>query len=71
MTDITVSKNRVDAQVRSQTALDVVGKATMTVMGGASAAIGLWAVASFVGGLLASGGPLGLVQGWFSAVIGV
>jgi len=71
MTDTTVTKNRVDSQVRTETAFDVVGKSTITVMGGASLMIGLWAIASFVGGLMVSGGPLGLVQGWFGAVIGV
>jgi hypothetical protein len=33
--------------------------------------VGLWSLASLVGGLLASGGPGGLVKGWLTAVFGV
>jgi len=40
----------------------------MTV--GIVALFGLWAVASLMGGAIAAGGPLGLIKGWFSAVIG-
>lgn len=40
----------------------------MTV--GIVALFGLWAVASLMGGAVAAGGPLGLVKGWFSAVLG-
>jgi hypothetical protein len=31
---------------------------------------GLWAVACFVGALLATGGPIALAQAWISAVTG-
>ena len=34
------------------------------------ALFGIWAVASLMGGAIAAGGPLGLIQGWFSAVLG-
>ena len=71
MTNTTMTKNRVDSQVRTDTALAVVGKSTIAVMGGASVLVGLWAVACFVGGLMASGGPISMVQSWFGAVIGV
>ncbi len=40
----------------------------MTV--GIIALFGLWAVAALMGGAVAAGGPLGLVKGWFSAVLG-
>lgn len=40
----------------------------MTV--GIVALFGLWAAASLMGGAISAGGPLGLVKGWFSAVIG-
>lgn len=33
-------------------------------------AIGLFAVASLVGGAISAGGPVGLIEGWFSAVSG-
>jgi hypothetical protein len=41
--------------------------ATLFVIG----AIGLFAVASLVGGMISAGSPLGLVEGWFSAVSGL
>jgi len=71
MTNTTMTKERVESQVRTDTALDVIGKSTIAVMGGASVLVGLWAVACFVGGLMASGGPVSMVQSWFGAVIGV
>jgi len=37
---------------------------------GIIALFGLWAVAALMGGAVAAGGPLGLVKGWFSAVLG-
>jgi len=40
-------------------------------VGFAACAIGLWAVASLLGGLVASGGPLGLARAWFNAVFGI
>ena len=39
-------------------------------IGVASVALGLWAAASLVGGMVASGGPLALVVNWFRAVTG-
>jgi len=33
--------------------------------------VGLWSLASLVGGLVSSGGPLGLVGNWFKAVFGL
>jgi hypothetical protein len=33
--------------------------------------VGLWSLASLVGGLVASGGPLALVGNWFKAVSGM
>lgn len=39
-------------------------------IGVASVALGLWAAASLVGGIIASGGPLALVVNWFRAVTG-
>lgn len=41
------------------------------VMGVSASAIGLWAAASLVAGLIASGGPLALVGDWFKAVFGM
>ena len=33
--------------------------------------IGLWALASLVGGMVSAGGPVALVKAWFSAVTGM
>jgi hypothetical protein len=43
----------------------------LSVIGISSCAIGLWAFACLVGGLIASGGPLALVTNWAKAVFGV
>jgi len=42
----------------------------MAVVGVSSLAIGVWAVVALVSGMIASGGPGGLIASWFSAVIG-
>lgn len=48
-----------------------ISKAGMYTVGIASALIGIWGLACFVGGLVASGGPLALVGNWFKAVTGI
>lgn len=45
-----------------------VGISVVTILGGI---VGLWSLASLVGGLVASGGPLALVGNWFKAVSGM
>lgn len=45
-------------------------KVGFVAIGVASCALGLWAAASLVGGMVASGGPLALVVNWFRAVTG-
>ena len=35
------------------------------------ALIGLWAVTCFVGGMVASGGPMAMIQSFFTAVTGL
>ncbi len=42
----------------------------LTVVGIFASAIGLWAFACLIGGLIAAGGPIGLIVGWFKAVSG-
>ena len=37
----------------------------------AGAVIGLWSLASLVGGMISAGGPVALVKAWFSAVTGM
>ena len=48
-----------------------VSKAGVYTIGIISALIGLWGLACFVGGMVASGGPLSFVGNWFKAVAGL
>ncbi len=48
-----------------------VSKAGIYTVGIISAMIGLWGLACFVGGMVASGGPLAFVGNWFKAVAGL
>lgn len=55
-----------------QTTTDIqVSKGALTALGVTSILIGLWAIACFVGGFVATGGPLGLAKAWISAVTGL
>jgi hypothetical protein len=57
--------------VRTDDKVDVqISKVGFTVIGLSSCAIGIWAAASLLGGMIASGGPIALVANWFKAVIG-
>ena len=57
--------------VRTDGKVDVqISKVGFAVIGLSSCAIGIWAVASLLGGMVASGGPVALVANWFKAVIG-
>jgi hypothetical protein len=57
--------------VRTDDKVDVqITKVGFAVIGLSSCAIGLWAAASLVSGMIASGGPVALVADWFRAVIG-
>ncbi len=57
--------------VRANEKADVqVARVSFAVIGISSCAIGLWAVASLVGGMVASGGPVALAANWLKAVIG-
>lgn len=40
------------------------------VIGISSCAIGIWALASLLGGVAASGGPLALIADWLRAILG-
>lgn len=56
---------------RTDTKTDVqIAKVGFAVIGLSSCAIGVWSVASLVGGMIASGGPIALVANLFRAVIG-
>ncbi len=64
-----INKTRTQVKVNDQ-ALDATGKVTVALFGGAPMLIGLWAVACFAGALMTAG-PVGLVQGFISAVTGL
>ncbi len=56
---------------RTNDKVDVqIAKVGFAVVGLSSCAVGIWAVASLLGGMVASGGPVALVADWFRAVIG-
>ena len=48
-----------------------ISKAGIYTVGIVSALIGIWGLACFVGGMVASGGPLAFVGNWFKAVGGM
>lgn len=64
------ARTRVRSREQASTATEI-SKAGMYTVGIASAVIGLWGLACFVGGLVASGGPLALIGNWFKAVAGM
>ena len=68
----TTVNTRIKAQAGEKvTSTSEVSKAGMYTVGVASALIGIWGLACFVGGLVASGGPLSLVGNWFKSVTGM
>ena len=73
MTEKTLTKTRTKAgdKATSQTGLDAITRSSIIAMGGISAVIGLWALASLVSAMVSAGGPLGLLKGWFGAVTGL
>jgi hypothetical protein len=48
-----------------------VSRGAMIALGAVPTLIGIWAAACFIGGLIASGGPIALVKSWFSAFTGM
>lgn len=73
MKDATLTKKRqkVRAGEQSLAGLDTFAKSGISVMGGVSALIGIWAAACFIGGLISAGGPVELAYGWFKAITGL
>lgn len=67
-TAITKSGVSNPSRTRTDTTIDTT---ILTVVGIFASAIGLWAFACLIGGMIASGGPFGLVAGWFKAVNGL
>ncbi|MBU0968869.1 MAG: hypothetical protein KKA54_21125 [Proteobacteria bacterium] len=73
MKDTTLTKNRQRVQTGAQTqeGLDTITRSGISLMGGVSALIGLWAAACFIGGLISAGGPVELAYSWFKAIAGL
>ncbi|MCP3890752.1 MAG: hypothetical protein GY702_18055 [Desulfobulbaceae bacterium] len=61
----TTNRTKTDSRADEQ-----VMKVGFAVIGLTSCAIGVWSVASLIGGVVASGGPVALIGNWFKAVIG-
>lgn len=61
---------RTGAGQQTRTGLDTLAIGTISIMGGISALIGIWAAACFVGGFLGNG-PVALAYGWFRAITGL
>lgn len=67
MTTATRTGSAVNSNVRVDDQLSKVGVAAVGI---ASCVIGIWAVVCLGAGLVASGGPVGLVLNWLNAVSG-
>jgi len=59
----TSTKTNVDAKAE-------VAKGALRTMGAAGVVVSVWSVASLVGGMVASGGPISLIKAWFGAISG-
>lgn len=65
-----IARPQVHVGTKVETASEI-SKAGMYTVGLASVLIGIWGLACFVGGMIASGGPLAFVADWFKAVTGI
>ena len=70
MTDTKV-RNRIGAGAKGAEQSKALGAAITTIGVGGGAIIGLWSVSCFIGGMIASGGPVSFVVSWFKAVFGL
>ncbi len=66
----TIAKTRTNTKTSVNTQAEVASGAMVSI-NVAGAIIGLWSLASLVGGMVAAGGPISLVQAWFGAVAGM
>ena len=68
----------VKAKNRARTGVDTsvqiqaeVSRGAVRALNIAGVIVALWVAACIVGGMIASGGPIGLIKGWFAAVTGL
>ena len=71
MNDLKVRNSvRVTGDSKAEAGMDTVSKGSMVTMGVVSALVGIWAVACLASAMV-EGGPVELIKGWFSAVLGM
>ena len=62
----------VETKTTEQTTVETeISRITVIAITAGSAAIGAWGLACFIGGMVASGGPLAFIGSWFRAVSGM
>ena len=66
----TTTNNKTATIATAQAGIDIVSKASIGIMGATSGLIGLWAVGCMISAMVSTG-PVGVAQGWLSAVIGI
>lgn len=64
------TKTRTRANEHANVKTEVSRGFTLTI-GAVSGLIGSWAMAAFIGGMIAAGGPLEFAKSWFQAVLGM
>ncbi len=67
----TQTRTRTNTAATTLTTSDKANAAIIASAFAGTAIIGLWSLAALVGGLIAAGGPWGLVKGYFSALAGI
>jgi hypothetical protein len=73
-TETTKTNTRTRTNTAANTTLTASEKIDGAIIASAfagTAIIGLWSLAALVGGMVAAGGPLGLVKGYFQALAGI
>ena len=69
--NVTVKQRSLSQSAENAQAGAEVSRGAMAAISVVPTLIGIWAAACFVGGLIASGGPLAFLKSWFSAVTGM
>ncbi len=73
-TETTRTNTRTRSNTRSAATLSTSNKVDGAIIASAfagTALIGLWSLAALVGGMVAAGGPVGLVRGYVQAFTGI
>jgi len=68
---VQVRKRSISRTAENAPAKVEVSRGAMIALGAVPTLIGIWAAACFVGGLIASGGPIAMAKSWFSAFTGM